>query len=222
MAGCKVDGCSGAHLARGFCSKHYNQARRTGDLVCCPPDRVNAGRHCSVGGCNNGAYGRGYCQAHYERFKKYGDPLAGAEKRTGGPCSVDGCERPITAKGVCATHYRRLRKYGDASAYSDWYKKRFLPIVDEAGYVQIYAPTHGNARKSGRVPEHRYVMSEALGRPLYDYENVHHINGIKADNRQENLELWVSSQPSGQRVQDLVFWAREILSEYGDLVDRMR
>lgn len=73
---------------------------------------------------------------------------------------------------------------------------------------------HPNANKRGQVLEHVKVMGDILGRPIRPGENVHHINGIKDDNRPENLELWTSSQPPGQRVADLVDWALEILSRY--------
>ena len=66
------------------------------------------------------------------------------------------------------------------------------------------------------VAEHRYVMEQDIGRPLLPEEEVHHLNGDRLDNRIENLELWSSSQPAGQRVEDKVAWAKEILSLYGD------
>jgi hypothetical protein len=80
---------------------------------------------------------------------------------------------------------------------------------DEIGWAMRYDSTN-------YVPEHRLVMARYLGRPLTRDEVVHHVNGLRYDNRLANLELWRTGHPMGQNVEDQVAWAREILERYGD------
>lgn len=87
--------------------------------------------------------------------------------------------------------------------------------IGKNGYKTIYKPNCENKKNSaGQVLEHTWVMSQYLGRPLRKGESVHHKNGIRHDNRIENLELWSSYQPSGQRVDDKIQWCKYFLENY--------
>lgn len=89
-------------------------------------------------------------------------------------------------------------------------------------------PTKGTISKTGyrvfklpsgkEISEHRMVMEKRLGRQLDKFETVHHKNGIRDDNRLENLELWASRHVPGQRVTDLLKFAQEIFVSYGEKV----
>lgn len=79
----------------------------------------------------------------------------------------------------------------------------------------IWDPEHPRAT-AGRVLQHVVIMEGIIGRPLRPEENVHHKNGQRDDNRPENLELWSRSQPAGQRVEDKLAWAMEIVELYGE------
>lgn len=92
--------------------------------------------------------------------------------------------------------------------------------TDKHGYKLIWVPDHPRCNSDGRVQEHRLVMEAHIGRHLLPTENVHHKNGIRGDNRIENLELWSRSQPYGQRVSDKIAWAIEFLGQHGYTVDK--
>jgi len=178
---------------------------------------------CVVNECGRGLRGggRGYCGAHYSRLKKHGGVLAEIPVQSYNadlPCNIEGCEvvRRGGSNGLCKRHYSQklenrklivgLRKP------SNKFGNDGPPTYDTSKYRML--------RKDGkRVLAHRLVMEEVLGRPLRGDENVHHMNGIKGDNRPGNLEIWITSQPAGQRIPDLLAWAHEIIDRYEETVN---
>ena len=220
---CSVEGCCNPSKTKTFCANHYARYQRHGDPLGGGPSRavLAVSKKCRIEGCT-GVYKSGqWCHSHYERFKKYGDPLAGGSfhEKNSEICKAEGCDKPSLAKCLCSGHYSLFRKYGDHTvAKFKWHSRGKNEWHEcSTGYIWRYAPGDENASVNSYVYQHRSVMSEAIGRPLRKNENVHHINGNRQDNRIENLELWVKSQPAGQRVSDLLDWAIKIIEDYKDL-----
>jgi len=131
-------------------------------------------------------------------------------------CAVPGCERKFVAKGYCDSHYARLCQSGDVHEHipiRERNPKREFYLSKE-GYRYIKRPSHPNANTNGWVLEHRAIVADDLGRPLAASETVHHKNGVRTDNRLENLELRMDQHGPEQTIEDRVLGAIEVLSEY--------
>ena len=211
MTVCSVAGCGLPVYRTGLCRPHKARLERTGDVSADVPvrRRVDRPTTCTEDGCEAATDGGGgLCGRHYSaRFR-----AGWRATRPAAQCSVDGCNAGVRSRGYCSKHYSKFRRWGTPTppARAPRAKRTWEPN----GYVLLWEPDHPNADSNGRVAEHRHVMSESLGRPLEPFENVHHINGVRDDNRLENLELWNTCQPAGQRVDDKVAWALEILRLY--------
>lgn len=202
---CQVEDCEKKAFSRGWCHAHYARWRKHGGPLSGGAPRIKHGSTCSIPDCVEPTLARGWCAKHWERWRKHDDPLAGGPfkvKRGSqkiGSCLVDGCKRPRRQRNLCTLHYRRLLVNGDVGGVDPLRPGR--GSINRDGYRMI---SIAGAKGRKQIAEHRLVMERELGRPLLSEENVHHKNGIKHDNRPENLELWLTHQPKGQRVEDLV------------------
>lgn len=127
---CTVPGCDRPHLAKGYCSAHWQRWKKTGDPG--PAEVRQQDARCSVAGCDRSHYGNGYCGPHNRRWKAHGDPGPAEIKTRRTMCSVEGCEDSHSAQGYCASHYVRWRRTGSAGAAFS-YRRRDPASRDEQG-----------------------------------------------------------------------------------------
>jgi hypothetical protein len=155
--------------------------------------------------------GTGMCSRHYAQYRRGQIDVDGNTKRDpyrarsykGVTCKIPGCTTPARSLSMCQHHYEQSRaglidldgnklrepkNKGPRNGKDRWEGGR--------GYVRVRAPKgYPNADAYGFVLEHRLVMEHRLGRYLNEWEVVHHKNGIRGDNRIENLELLDGRDP---------------------------
>ena len=119
--GCKVTGCIGRHMAKGYCNIHYKRWRyhnlKTG--------RIKAARVCTYPKCNLPHAAKGYCKSHYAQLQR-GEPVRAIRQSSQG-CEFPGCIRPHHGWGYCAAHLKQKQR-GDT--LRPLRKKNPIPVAD--------------------------------------------------------------------------------------------
>ena len=128
----------------------------------------------------------------FSYLKEYKIPTRSRDEHKKGRIFSRETRKRIREKALGRKHSEDTKKLFSKQRKGElhpWFSKR----INAGGYIQLFIPKHPMAMSAGYVLEHRKVMADKLGRLLEKDEIVHHINGIKDDNRIENLVLttWI-------------------------------
>ena len=225
---CKHPGCNEPVANLGYCNIHYERdiyGRDMDSPIIRPrksnPNNPKRGESCKHPKCDRPVLNLGWCKMHYTRHQRGEDmdmPYGGLRKLNANkPCKHSGCDRTKRYFGYCRMHYRRYKKGIDMDAPVKQRCSIGTVKPSYGGYNKIKITDDLKPSTKNWVLEHRYIMEKHIGRKLYSNEIVHHINGIRNDNRIENLEFCIIKQPSGQRLIDRFNDAKEIIDTYGAL-----
>lgn len=195
---CTIDGCGKRHVARGWCTAHYQRWKKYGD----PNVSVRVDKQsgvCAVDGCEETRTLREWCRRHYLRWQHHGDPLGGRARgeRLATSCSVDGCDAsgPKFVNGMCLMHNARVQTTGQVGPADRLRivgddRERFWSYVDKDGPLPAHDPSLGpcwvwTGGKNGdgygtfrvgdtTVGAHRWAYLEFVG-PIDDAHEADHL-----------------------------------------------
>ncbi|UOF78251.1 homing endonuclease [Caudoviricetes sp.] len=146
---------------------------------------------CTIEKCDRISFARKLCTAHYQRWKKYGNPIEPYHwlgRPKGGAYFTCKCGKEFYRPSSCVKLGRtKFCSKHCAALSSRGVSRNSIPIEkrwrkNKKGYI------FSTIRRK-RIMQHRYVVEKHIGRPLQKHEIIHHINGIKTDNRIENLHI---------------------------------
>ncbi len=108
---------------------------------------------------------------------------------------------------------KKLPQYSGENSFSWKGGKR----IDSKGYIRIYQPSHPFCNCDGYIFEHRLVIEKQIGHYLLPMEHCHHFNGIRDDNRPENLMAFTNKSahhrfhfnPDNVKPEEIIFRGRK-------------